>query len=66
MAIKTAPATTGKGRNSNIELLRIIAMLLVMVVHANFKALDVPAVQEFDEFPVKSFFRVFCLVSRFL
>ena len=33
-------------RDSNMELLRIIAMLLVMVVHANFRALPVPSVDE--------------------
>lgn len=31
-------------RDSNMELLRIVAMLLVMVVHANFRALPVPGV----------------------
>lgn len=33
-------------RDSNMELLRIIAMLLVVVVHANFRALPVPSVDE--------------------
>ena len=31
-----------KIRNSNIELLRIIIMFLILVLHANFKAFDVP------------------------
>ena len=34
-----APA---KRRDSNMELLRIVAMLLVLIVHANFRALPVP------------------------
>ena len=33
-------------RDSNMELLRIIAMILVMIVHANFRALPVPSVEE--------------------
>ena len=33
-------------RDSNMELLRIIAMLLVMIVHANFRALPVPTYEE--------------------
>lgn len=32
-----------KMRESNMELLRIVAMLLVMVVHANFRALGWPS-----------------------
>lgn len=31
-------------RQSNIELLRIISILLVCILHANFSALDVPAI----------------------
>lgn len=33
-------------RDSNMELLRIIAMILVMIVHANFRALPVPTTEE--------------------
>lgn len=33
-----------KLRDSNMELLRIVAMILVMIVHANFRALPVPGV----------------------
>ena len=33
-------------RDSNMELLRIIAMLLVCIVHANFRALPVPTYEE--------------------
>ena len=37
---------TIKFRDSNMELLRIIAMLLVCIVHANFRALPVPTYEE--------------------
>lgn len=33
-------------RESNMELLRMVAMLLVMIVHANFRALHVPTFEE--------------------
>lgn len=34
-------------RDSNMELLRIVAMILVMVVHADFRALKIPQAVEF-------------------
>ena len=37
------PQAVAKQRDSNMELLRILAMVLVMVVHANFRALPVPS-----------------------
>lgn len=46
-------------RQSNIELLRIISMILVMVVHADFKALGIPSQNEIVDFPVSSFMRFF-------
>ncbi len=33
-------------RDSNMELLRIVAMLLVCVIHANFRALPIPTYEE--------------------
>lgn len=42
MNIQTMPQM----RDSNMELLRIIAMILVMIVHANFRALPVPTTEE--------------------
>ncbi len=43
----TSPAdSVKKRRDSNMELLRIVAMLLVCVVHANFRALPVPTYEE--------------------
>lgn len=43
----TSPAdSVKKRRDSNMELLRIVAMLLVCVVHANFRALPVPTYED--------------------
>ncbi len=46
-------------RKSNIELLRIIAMLLVMIVHADFLALGYPSVDDISNAPISSFIRCF-------
>lgn len=46
-------------RNSNIELLRITAMLLVLIVHADFFSLSEPKVNDIIEAPVLSFARLF-------
>lgn len=40
-----------KGRDSNMELLRIVAMVLVMVVHANFRAMHFPSAFEVSVIP---------------
>lgn len=42
-------------RNSNMELLRIIAMVLVMIDHAGFMALGVPTAIQTHEVPLLSF-----------
>ena len=44
-------------RNSNIELLRIIAMLLVMVGHADFRAFGAPSFSDIANDPSGSFVR---------
>lgn len=41
-----------------MELLRIIAMLLVLVVHANFKALGAPTLNDMEVSPLLSFVRL--------
>lgn len=46
-------------RDSNMELLRIIAMLLVMIVHANFRALPVPTYEEANHEITSSILRFF-------
>ena len=38
-----------------MELLRIIAMVLVLIVHSSFKALDVPSQTDLDNQPFSSF-----------
>ena len=48
-----------KMRFSNIELLRITAMVLVMVLHADFLSLGSPSAAEVVSAPVQSFFRIF-------
>lgn len=47
-----------KSRYSNFELLRIIAMFLVLVVHANFFTLSAPTIQEIETTPLPSFIRI--------
>lgn len=46
-------------RNSNIELLRIIAIILVLVIHASFRALGIPTQEEISTSPYSSFLRFF-------
>ena len=46
-----------KTRQSNVELLRIITMILVMIVHANFRALSAPTVEEAVTAPSSAFLR---------
>jgi len=46
-----------KQRESNIELLRIVAMLMVLVVHADFAALGVPTEMEAHATPGLTTFR---------
>lgn len=46
-----------KVRDSNMELLRIVAMVLVMVVHADFRALSAPTLDETVIDPITSIMR---------
>ena len=50
--------STAAPRQSNMELLRIVAMLLVMIVHADFRALSVPSVADFDIDTVRTVMRL--------
>lgn len=50
---------TKKERCSNIELLRILAMFLVLIVHADFFSLGAPSSLEIQESPISSFVRIF-------
>lgn len=54
----TAPSIKReKVRDSNLELLRIIAMILVMVVHASFESLGHPSLADLQTTPMHAFFR---------
>ncbi len=46
-------------RSSNFELLRIVSMLLVLLLHSDFRSLHAPSSVEISELPVTSFFRFF-------
>lgn len=48
-----------KNRLTNIELLRIISMLLVLLVHAGFKSIQAPTDIEIENAPFTSFSRLF-------
>ena len=50
----------GRIRCSNIELLRIISMILVMIVHACFLALDYPTKDTLYTNPYSSIMKCFC------
>lgn len=45
-------------RQSNIELLRILAMLFVLIGHANGLVLGLPATEDFQNNPLSSFCRI--------
>ncbi len=49
-----------KMRDSNMELLRIIAMLLVMIVHTGFVSLGQPSQHELQSSPGITTYRFFC------
>lgn len=50
---------TNKTRLSNIELLRIISMILVLLVHTGFNSIHAPSNAEIEEMPLVSFLRFF-------
>ncbi len=63
-----ATLTTGNGttRQSNMELLRIIAMLMVLIAHADYLSIGIPLCDDISTAPISSFFRivieVICLI----
>lgn len=63
---KISSITNGP-RQSNFELLRIIAMLMVLGLHANFFLLDVPTEMDFTISPVsawtRSIFEFLCIIA---
>lgn len=46
-------------RQSNIELLRLLAMMMVLGVHANYMAIGMPKISDFASSPIDSYARVF-------
>lgn len=70
--IKSIIVGGGKIRQSNIELLRVIAMFLVMVVHADYFALGSPNLADMKIAPVSTVARIFveaisiCCVNVFV
>ena len=52
-------ARTPRDRDSNMELLRVVSMLLVLVVHAGFRALSVPTPAEAVSAPGSTLLRFF-------
>lgn len=48
-----------KSRNSSVELLRLLLMLLVLITHADFKALGLPSQDVIIESPYTSFIAYF-------
>ena len=50
-----SPATTTKTRESNMELLRIVAMLLIMLIHASNRALPTPDAETIASQPSSAF-----------
>ena len=56
-----------KTRNSNIELLRIIAMVMILGLHVNYLAIGKPSSQDIATSPLQSFLRMFaeyvCIVG---
>ena len=52
--------TKEKGiRNSNVELLRIVAIILVLIIHGSFRSLGAPTYEEISTLPFSSFLRFF-------
>ena len=59
---KITPPICVKERQSGIELLRLIAMFLVIGVHANFLALGEPTKQVLLESPFAETMRTCCVL----
>lgn len=45
-------------RNTNVEILRIVAMFMVLIVHVDFWALSSPTPAECADYPLESFARI--------
>jgi surface polysaccharide O-acyltransferase-like enzyme len=67
MTATTISTSKPKVRQSNFELLRIIAMFMVLILHADFQALGAPDKAELIKFPlaatIKVIFEMACIVA---
>lgn len=59
MSFQKITSITVGPRQSNIELLRLVAMFLVLIIHADFHALGEPQLSDFSLAPISSSLRVF-------
>ena len=51
--------TPMKTRDSNMELLRIVAMLMVLIIHADYMSLGSPTGADTNSAPIESFIKIF-------
>lgn len=51
--------TVKPSRNSSIELLRMLAIFMVLLVHANYYSLGAPSIQGVKINSIDSFWRIF-------
>lgn len=62
MTITSEPAelkvNISKHRNSNVELLRIVAMIMILMLHVNFISIGSPTAENCIANPVSSFLRI--------
>ncbi len=54
----TSPAIKMKNRDSNMELLRITAMVLIMLIHASYRALPLPDAAAIEANPSSTFLQI--------
>lgn len=50
---------TARDRNSNVEMLRLISMMMILILHVDYYSLGFPKYADFTEAPVPTIFRSF-------
>ena len=67
MNVQVGITSSGKERQSNIELLRIIAMAMILILHADALSLSIPTIEDFRVSPlgfsVRHLFESLCIGS---
>ena len=58
MSTLISPSRQLKSRDSNMELLRIVSMLLVLLVHADYLSLGAPTTEDVATHPTESFMKM--------